>query len=1211
MDTMEDEEDRICVDDVNAQPLRYQITYRYTHWNDENVFTFDKFQQARELLDSRAGWLNKNKDEHHADNKRHLWCLPQSPEMVYFAPAFQRLISCIRSECAEKLDHTDWCNWQQLFDMCPDIMEVAVKAYNTDAGYTSTTCARDLHYYVRIGKQVDGVEEPVTVDHDTGRDPSTEVWIRIGRSREIGTINNMSVFMSCLRGNMHLSGWLTRPFLCNDEMGHDQLRRFRSITLEKGDLKSGGVIAWNAVFKQQRILQNHLRAASRRSTPNAEGIYASQPTSSAAGTITGEEAPTVISRVYIGTHSVLRGPRKRQHPDAENENPQGGDGDDDEAPSGSTLICNFGFRQIMTSFKYIDEADRPQRATLMQVAHKEEGADTDDEELAEVLLKPEDTCRSIDLQKAVQNNAGMHFSCIDMKPSEFQQVFSKLWTAYVASGGRNQHLVTQFGLQVDSSQDFLDMNTTLYFVFENYVVDYRKGYGACIVPLAHAGFKVDKAIFRRITCSGMSASGFPNIRCMNFEDRYNGNTDYHRANRRAVLHNVLYTSIRFYGHKNACSVIWVLAMAWAGLSYSEWHAMDKCFPVTYVLSTQNTVGKTTCLYQVAAAIGLNDDALNGSGTTVSGCLDYLNAVCGIAFIMDDFQSEQVNNENNTNKWKETLKAMHDSNTIMHHNRTRKTRSCAILSANSELHSHDEPLQSRLFTVEFFKVPRHSDVTEYEYKNSYRDISCLIPEILGMKHKGKLDERYISELEMFLRKFTDVLMLPSRVAKHLKKPLYYLLLVFPCLLNVTNPRNADYNSDNRAFPNPNDYSDEDYSRLVSYPGLVRTYIFDYIVDVQLKRYWGYIQRQDMWQKFLESVRYSYKNGDRKGKFSIHHHNYREETLNYDGGSVVVGEGVKFCCLVMREVFKVCNSLCPDALSHMSLKHLENTNPEGFDLIRGKVHFWGGGLPITITHTEGDESHRTSVTHLLPWEDVLDGQKMIKDCIMIPKSVLFPCGGDDDDPILKFDQLKPDYQTITIRTKRRGVMEDVCLYDEVVENRWPGKRVFPDADGPRNYNEDDDEDGDDEDDDDSDDNDGGNDDDDDGGNDADDDDDDDDVGGINEEYTCQGGCGGIITNGSQMCSRCARHGGSVGYEQDKRPRRRHVLEDVHDHMVQDQICTHNRLLDATRVSTGDTTEEEESHEEFEETQIQESQSMFLDLQAREESDDELLNAAMNFS
>ena len=59
---------------------------------------------------------------------------------------------------------------------------------------------------------------------------------------------------------------------------------------------------------------------------------------------------------------------------------------------------------------------------------------------------------------------------------------------------------------------------------------------------------------------------------------------------------------------------------------------------------------------------------------------------------------------------------------------------------------------------------------------------LVPDVLKMRHKGKLDMKYIGELHQYIVELSNNTC-PPRVAHNLKKPMYFLLLMLS-LADVT-------------------------------------------------------------------------------------------------------------------------------------------------------------------------------------------------------------------------------------------------------------------------------------------------------------------------------------------------------------------------------------------------------------------------------------------
>ena len=1121
----------VDIDNVSAL---YQISTFYTQVHrtaavagpGSSIYTFEKFKEGRELLSSVAAWNNSGRSSIHPDSERYLWPVEGSDELAYFRNGFDRLIRGLRDELRDSVFSGEYEAWNELFQRCPNVLEVAVTAYNMhDPGYTKEKAAVAMQYHVRVGEisSLHGDEVTVNIDGDQGVHdyPFEEVWIRIGRRRGSPSLT-LSVWGTRLRGHWHNSDFTDRNLFCNDSSTTSEIKRFKKVeSLEKETITNEIRMAWIAVFKKQHILQQWTRHSR---------VSSSDATETAAGTAEGDEPAVEVSKVRMLDYRVIRLPRALAG------NIQAEDG---EIPGRSTLLANFGFKELVMTYSFRDCSDHMQHVAVVKLQYLAPGCDVEDMdgyEEYEVHLTPEDTSKSVNLQIAIQQQAGPHMSCRAMMPEEYAEVFSKLYTDHRLSGNnQNFKLVTQFGMQCDVTSE-LDTQELL-FVTENYVINARKGYkDGGVRTLQEAGYVFEAGLFLKHTNSGMSTTGFPRLRGIDYDRRYNGDTNACKGRRRLVLKEYLEMMVAFFGPVNGPAVLCTQGMVWAGMLYSEWQEMDGCFPVSFLLSTAANYGKTTACRGFQASQGMLPK-LSGSCSTVSGFLSTLNATGGITFIMDDFATE-LTNKNTTNNWKETLKSVHDANSVTQHQKTRTPRSAALLTSNMTLQGHDEPLQTRLFTVEFHKPPEDLAYLASRFKDSYRNIGSLIPDILSIRWEGVLDKQYIDELEAFLMVYVMALSIPSRIALHLKKPMYYVLLLSQVLRPTANPMNSG-NTEQDSL------SDSEYAIAYMQHWLDHN-LFGYLIDVQMRHYHAFVPQLDMWQKFLKIVSLTWQGCDRNSRISLHHHNMAFVDRNFDGGSVVVNNPVSFCCLVVTDVLRICRHYYPEACAHFTTQHLLSVQPQWLldsYYQTGSIGFWGGGLPITRTVSEGDESSRETHVRLMSWDEVVQIPDMHvrKDCIFFPKSLL---NVDATAHQPGFDDLVTNWRDVTIERD----MQTVNLYNELTDGSWPGYRaldLFTDYDG-----DDDDDDG------------------------GDDDDEDDDEDDDNND------------------------------PQSKRPRinpvASSVMQQIHEVARQDEDFDNRRahaLLDALAADGGDETEEEDEEEE-DEDDAEVSPHNYMDLQAIEE-------------
>ena len=390
-----------------------------------------------------------------------------------------------------------------------------------------------------------------------------------------------------------------------------------------------------------------------------------------------------------------------------------------------------------------------------------------------------------------------------LKFDHFQELLAPLVADCMATTGDTFEVITLLGLQCRLLADMKKEEKPL-FVYENCAFCVHEGY-TTLDSLQMWGMRLVPKIFQDVTKSHLSRGGFPKLHLVR-----------NPASRTEVAKMYLQATEEFH-RSNAPAVMWCQGLAWASLSFLEWIDMDRCFPLVYCLSTAFSNGKSSAMNALALSIGLSPESMGGNKTSESGFLDWTNSCCGMAYFLDDFNAKSVNHSREQNTWKELFKQLHDANSVNQHGKFRLVLSAIFLSANTELCPWDGPLQSRLFTA-VFTAQEPADVQVADTYNSVmRLTSCLVPDIVGWRYKKQLDRKYISELQVFLERIGHELCLPRRIFQHLKKPMYYLCLMFR-LLGAT-------------------------------PELYDRYIFDHVKLCVLPRYKQYCGQSDMWKKFF--------------------------------------------------------------------------------------------------------------------------------------------------------------------------------------------------------------------------------------------------------------------------------------------------------------------------------------------------------------------------
>ena len=222
----------------------------------------------------------------------------------------------------------------------------------------------------------------------------------------------------------------------------------------------------------------------------------------------------------------------------------------------------------------------------------------------------------------------------DLKMKHLQQILQPMMTEWTARNTVKSAL-TIMGRQA-TSIDELDTNRD--FVFGNCVVQSGGTYDDT-VGLRHSNYRMVVKIFNEISKKCFGRAAFPKLRLIR---------DMHKRREFAVH---WYNASQRFHINNICPALWAQAMMWASLSFLEWIAMDRCFPITYILSTQHGIGKTTTMHALAASIGLPAEVITGNKSSESGMLDWLNSVCCIGYILDDFNAKSVNSSKEQNTWK--------------------------------------------------------------------------------------------------------------------------------------------------------------------------------------------------------------------------------------------------------------------------------------------------------------------------------------------------------------------------------------------------------------------------------------------------------------------------------------------------------------------------------------------------------------------------------
>jgi hypothetical protein len=185
-----------------------------------------------------------------------------------------------------------------------------------------------------------------------------------------------------------------------------------------------------------------------------------------------------------------------------------------------------------------------------------------------------------------------------------------------------------------------------------------------------------------------------------------------------------------------------------------------------------------------------------------------------------------------------FKQLYDAKTQIQHEKSRQLQSSVVISSNFPV-PQDIPTQMRMLTLQFFNpgVMASTDVVR-QYKNIMSVTSCLIPDIVSMRHEGELDKKYIGELESYIQKCLPT-GLNARVSQNIKKPMYYLLLTFAWC----------------------DFNQSTFDK----------YIFDYM-ETLIAGYAENCMQTDLWTRFFKYLRLTLERQERKSGTSLHWYVY---------------------------------------------------------------------------------------------------------------------------------------------------------------------------------------------------------------------------------------------------------------------------------------------------------------------------------------------------
>jgi len=376
-------------------------------------------------------------------------------------------------------------------------------------------------------------------------------------------------------------------------------------------------------------------------------------------------------------------------------------------------------------------------------------------------------------------------------------------------------LVTQFGRQPADGED------SDLFVYGNCAFNVADGYMS-LTGLENAGYTCNPSIRNLVTASRFSNAGDPKCHIIS-----------RGVERLSVCKDYLELTMEFHG-SNAAAVLFAQGGVWAGTNFADWIRLDSSFPILYLLASHSGVGKTTAQEALAMSIGFDKSAVAGNKSSEAGFLDWVSKNGGLSLMLDDFNPHKSSSSRGKDEWLDLFKQLYDAKTQIQHEKSRQLQSSVVISSNYPV-PQDIPTQMRMLTLQFFNasVMAPSEVVR-QYKAIMSVTSCLIPDIVSMRHEGQLDRKYIGELESYIQKCLPV-GLNARVSQNIKKPMYYLLLTFAWC----------------GFDRP----------------VFDKYIFDYM-ETLISGYADNCMQTDLWTRFFKYLRLTLERQDRKSGTSLH-------------------------------------------------------------------------------------------------------------------------------------------------------------------------------------------------------------------------------------------------------------------------------------------------------------------------------------------------------
>lgn len=262
------------------------------------------------------------------------------------------------------------------------------------------------------------------------------------------------------------------------------------------------------------------------------------------------------------------------------------------------IAANFIVCEVLEIIKWNDEKEESKSGCTVRIEYDDGSARA---KSYEVLLLPDAMNSPTSFEAHMKNNVHMGIFCRALKMKHLQHILQPMMTEWT---NRNdvKTALTVMGRQATSIDELKDNHD---FVFGNCVVQS----GGCYedtLGLRHSKYRMVIKIFNEVSKKCFGRAAFPKLKLIRDPVK----------RREFAVH--WYNASQTFHINNICAALWSQAMMWASLSFLEWIQMDRCFPITYILSTQHGIGKTTTMHALAASIGLPAEVITGNKSSESG-----------------------------------------------------------------------------------------------------------------------------------------------------------------------------------------------------------------------------------------------------------------------------------------------------------------------------------------------------------------------------------------------------------------------------------------------------------------------------------------------------------------------------------------------------------------------------------------------------------------